>query len=324
MPNSLRIAVIVIVAGIGAFLLRELYVDASVAKAPPPVLERVAVAAADLPEGLLLHNSDVVWRSIARPQLASDALTDTPGSGANLKGALLRHAVSAGAMLSASDVIPADAADFLAAALKPGMRAISVAIDDVSGNAGLIQPGDYVDVLLTRQLSGAALPERTVESETVVSRIRVLAVGSALQRPKPADAAGSNAGARTVTLEVTPRTAQVISVATHLGALSLVLRSFATSDRRQPAAGEEMEPDAPPVWAGDVSHAFAASPRAPAAPGGTRTAWPQQPVVIYRGSKSGDEESTSGGAAGLPPLPPGLPTVAGSAEAAAALAATQH
>jgi pilus assembly protein CpaB len=265
----------------------------------------------------------LTWRNVARNTIAPDALGDIATPTANLKGALLRHAISTGAMLRLSDVISADAPGFLAAALKPGMRAISVAIDDVSGNAGLIQPGDYVDVLLTRQLGADMLPERTVESETVVRRIRVLAVGSDFARPKSANAAEPNAGARTVTLEVTPHTAQVVSVATHLGTLSLVLRSFATSDRSQPAAGEEMEPDTPPVWAGDVSHAFRASAQIANSQDASRTAMPSRPVVIYRGSKAGDPETTEGNAApGLPPLPPSM---SNTAEAAAAvLSATQH
>ncbi|MBC8824427.1 Flp pilus assembly protein CpaB, partial [Escherichia coli] len=74
------------------------------------------------------------------------------------------------------------------------------------------------------------------EAETVVRRARVLAVGSEFQRAKaPASAPDATARARTVTLEVAPRTAQVVLVATRLGSLSLALRSFATSDRRQPA-----------------------------------------------------------------------------------------
>ncbi|KGS03134.1 Flp pilus assembly protein CpaB [Burkholderia sp. ABCPW 111] len=322
MPKSIRMAALLIAAGIGAFVLRGLYVAASVQKAAEPApLERVRVAAADLPEGLLLRDNDLAWQSMPRTQIPAGAFVETQ-PGADLKGALLRSRVSAGTPLRVDNVIPAGAPDFLAAALKPGMRAISVPIDDVSGNAGLIQPGDYVDVLLTQQIGGnaaASVPlERAIESETVLTRIRVLAVGSEFQRPKASNAAESTARARTVTLEVSPRTAQVVSVATRLGALSLALRSFATSDRRHPAGGEEMEPDTPPVWAGDVSRAFRDSARSQASSRDfARQQLPLQSVVIYRGSSIADSAPAGNtGTPGLPPLPPGLASSGGVAEGA--------
>ncbi|MGU7781120.1 Flp pilus assembly protein CpaB [Burkholderia sp. PU8-34] len=313
MPKPLRMAAIIIAAGVGAFILRELYVAASTGK-PPEVSgeDRVRVAAADLPEGLLLRDNDLAWKRIPHAQVPPGAFVDTQ-PGAELKGALLRNGVGAGAPIRAENVIPAGAPDFLAAALKPGMRAISVPVDDVSGNAGLIQPGDFVDVLLTQQVGGTATMPGAFEAETVVRRARVLAVGSEFQRTKAASATDATARARTVTLEVAPRTAQVVLVATRLGTLSLALRSFATSDRRQPAGGDELEPDAAPVWAGDVSRAYrdaGDTARAPAAArdGGTRAPPPGNTVVIYRGSTVDDgSRGGSVGTPGWPPLPSGLP-----------------
>ncbi|WP_372585773.1 Flp pilus assembly protein CpaB, partial [Burkholderia vietnamiensis] len=124
-----------------------------------------------------------------RAQVPSGAFVESQ-PGADLKGALLRNRVEAGAPIRADNVIAAGAPDFLAAALQPGMRAISVPVDDVSGNAGLIQPGDFVDVVLTQQIGGSATTPGTFEAETVVRRARVLAVGSEFQRAKaPASAA---------------------------------------------------------------------------------------------------------------------------------------
>ncbi|MGU7771991.1 Flp pilus assembly protein CpaB [Burkholderia sp. MR1-5-21] len=316
MPKPLRMAAIIIAAGIGAFILRELYVAASTGKPPEASGEdRVRVAAADLPEGLLLRDNDLAWKRIPHAQVPPGAFVDTQ-PGADLKGALLRNGVGAGTPIRAENVIPAGAPDFLAAALKPGMRAISVPVDDVSGNAGLIQPGDFVDVLLTQQVGGTATTPGAFEAETVVRRARVLAVGSEFQRTKAASAANATdatARARTVTLEVAPRTAQVVLVATRLGTLSLALRSFATSDRRQPAGGDELEPDAAPVWAGDVSRAYrdaGDTVHAPAAArdGGARAVAPGNTVVIYRGSTVDDgSRGGSVGTPGWPPLPSGLP-----------------
>ncbi|OJA23516.1 Flp pilus assembly protein CpaB [Burkholderia ubonensis] len=315
MPKPLRMAALIIAAGIGAFILRELYVAASATKAPVESAEaRVRVAAADLPEGLLLRDNDLAWKRVPHAQVPPGAFVESQ-PGADLKGALLRNRVSAGAPIRADNVIAAGAPDFLAAALKPGMRAISVPVDDVSGNAGLIQPGDFVDVLLTQQIGGTTAEPGAYEAETVVRRARVLAVGSEFQRAKgPASGADATVHARTVTLEVAPRTAQVVLVATRLGSLSLALRSFATSDRRQPAGGDEQEPDTPPVWAGDVSRAFRDATRAPgAAPdAGARLPRQNNTVVIYRGSTVDDGARGGGiGMAGVPPLPSGLPGLPG-------------
>lgn len=309
MPKPLRMAVLIIAAGIGAFILRQLYVAASTPSAPGEAAEaRVRVAAADLPEGLLLRDNDLAWKRMPSTQVPAGAFVESQ-PGADLKGALLRNRVEAGAPIRADNVIPAGAPDFLAAALQPGMRAISVPVDDVSGNAGLIQPGDFVDVVLTQEIGGSATVPGTFEAETVVRRARVLAVGSEFQRAKtPASAPDVPVRARTVTLEVAPRTAQVVLVATRLGSLSLALRSFATSDRRQAAGGDEQEPDTPPVWAGDVSRAARAqSARTDA---GARPAAQGSTVVIYRGSSVDDGSRGSGGAIGtpgLPPLPSGWP-----------------
>ena len=313
MPKPLRMAVLIIAAAIGAFLLRQLYVAASTPAAPGAASDvNVRVAAADLPEGLLLRDNDLAWKRIPSAQVPAGAFVESQ-PGAELKGALLRNRVDAGTPIRADNVIPAGAPDFLAAALQPGMRAISVPVDDVSGNAGLIQPGDFVDVVLTQQIGGSATTPGTFEAETVVRRARVLAVGSEFQRAKaPASAPDAPVRARTVTLEVAPRTAQVVLVATRLGSLSLALRSFATSDRRDAAGGAEQEPDTPPVWAGDVSRAFRDAARSPSAKAdtGARPAPQGNTVVIYRGSSVDDGSRGGGGGVGtpgLPPLPSGWP-----------------
>jgi pilus assembly protein CpaB len=314
MQNTIKLAALVVVAALGAFIVRALFIAASHPRAAtPPSMVHVRAAVDDLPDGLLLRDADLVWKAVPRSQIPPGALVqDEPETGADndLKGDLLRHAVHAGTPLGPADVISPNAPGFLAAALKPGMRAISVAVDDVSGNAGLIQPGDYVDVLLTQQIRADAgvsvAPAHSVESETVAERVRVLAVGSAFKRPKD-DAAAPSTSARTVTFEVTPHSAQAITVAAHLGTLSLALRSFATRDRHASDVEDVAQTRTPPVWAGDVSRALrAVTSTAP----GKSAHGPQ--VIIYRGSsveQAGDKPSasTSTGTPGLPPLPPSAP-----------------
>ena len=173
------------------------------------------------------------------------------------------------------------------------MRAVSVAIDDVSGNAGLIQPGDYVDLILTQDLANKTDSARlSVASETVVDHVRVLAVGSEFTRPKD-DTTSDKAHARTVTLEVNPRMAEVVAISARLGTLSLALRSFATFARGGSdvhATTDNGIAAAPPVWAGDVSRAVRELP--PTHDNGqSDTGAPA--VLVYRGSMKGDAEARS-------------------------------
>jgi pilus assembly protein CpaB len=106
----------------------------------------------------------------------------------------------------------------LAALLADGMRAAAVRVNDVSGVAGFIQPNDSVDVLITRQIVGAANREAQV-TDVLLQNIKVIAID---QNTKNAD--GTPVLAKTATLEVTPVDAQKLALAQQIGQLSLVLR----------------------------------------------------------------------------------------------------
>jgi pilus assembly protein CpaB len=318
MSNVIKLLFLLFGAIVIAAIVRVVAIGATRPNTPVIATQKVRVSAADLPIGLLMRDADLDWKNLPVSEIPPNAIiAGTPGA-VEVKGALLRHAVAAGTPLTADDVILPNAPGFLAATLKPGMRAASVAVDDVSGNAGLTQPGDYVDLLLTQQMSGRTdSPELSVSSETVVERVRVLAVGSEIQRPKDPNAPPDpNNRARTVTLEVTPRMAEVVAVAARLGSLSLSLQSFATENRAGLPPGASSAAAASgaqsgPVWAGDISRAVRQLPRAGAPSAGGAKFTQSQPVIIYRGSDKSDASlastsltSPNGGAGGvMPPLP---------------------
>lgn len=138
-------------------------------------------------------------------------------------GAVARTDILAGEPVVASRVVKPDEGGFMSAVLNADMRAVSIAVNATSGNAGFIFPGDRVDLILTHSLpitSDADQPG--VASETFVTDVRVLAVD---QRFNNSD--NTVLLARTVTLEVTPRQAEMINVAQELGKISLSLRSLA-------------------------------------------------------------------------------------------------
>jgi len=102
----------------------------------------------------------------------------------------------------------------LSSLVRPGMKAVTVRVNDVEGVGGFALPGDHVDVVLTRSLD-----KGSATAEVVLQNARVLAVDqSADQRASKATVPKS------VTLEVDTLDAQKIWLASSVGSLSLLLR----------------------------------------------------------------------------------------------------
>ncbi|MGH6981376.1 MAG: Flp pilus assembly protein CpaB, partial [Stellaceae bacterium] len=168
-------------------------------------------------------------------------------------------------------VKPGDAG-FLAAVLRPGMRAITLSVNIVTGDNGLLAPGDHVDVVLTQVFVGHETdPGNRSVSETIVSDLRVIAVDQRLQAGE-----GPQKDARpaqTVTLEVTALQAEQISVGAKMGDMGLAIRGVQAAMKPGSKPGEqntEAQPTPPSVWAKDISHAAGEvrPPKGPLPPGG--------------------------------------------------------
>ena len=134
---------------------------------------------------------------------------------------------------------------FLAAALGPGMRAITVPVNSSTGVAGFVFPGDRVDIVLTQEVAGGGEGPPLKVSETVVRNVRVLATDQRTDS-KGEDGKTLVKTFSNVTLEATPRIAEKVAVAQSIGQLSLSLRSIAdnTSElERAIASGEVKVPE---------------------------------------------------------------------------------
>lgn len=129
------------------------------------------------------------------------------------------------------------ARSYIAANLGEGMRAIAIRVGATTTAGGFVGPGDYVDVMLTyrQKIEGIspdpavrerqkAIVERNVASyatETVLQNVKVLAIDQSATRDEEKARVG-----KTVTLEVTPRQAEILSVIDKAGDLSLALRGI--------------------------------------------------------------------------------------------------
>ncbi|MBV9271953.1 MAG: Flp pilus assembly protein CpaB, partial [Candidatus Eremiobacteraeota bacterium] len=134
-------------------------------------------------------------------------------------GALSLITIPAGATITSSKVgHPSDVG--LPVRLKPGMRAVSLQIDKVKGVSGLIEPGDRVDVIAIPPRQGADAPAGVA----ILRGVRVLAIGQTLEEisatPSP-----QQASSETVTIEVTPKQADLVTMADINTILRLALRS---------------------------------------------------------------------------------------------------
>src|ERR1700761_5256837 len=194
---------------------------------PPPLTIDVLAAAHSMPAGTLMKDEDFTKHAVPSADVPMGALTDTAEVRAGLRGALLRRYLDSGNILMTGDILRPRDRGFLAAVLAPGTRAISVGVDAITGDGGLIWPGDRVDVILTQELSEKDAPlARRFVGETALEDVRVVAVDQSIAQG--AVASGDNATgrvARTVTLEVTPQQAERAALAERLGKVTLAIRA---------------------------------------------------------------------------------------------------
>jgi pilus assembly protein CpaB len=204
------------------------------ARVPVKELKAVLVAAAGLPVGSFVQADGLRWQEWPDVAVPDSYLVRGRNDEADLVGAVVRRPIAAGQPISADSTVKPGDRGFLAAVLDPGMRAISVPIDEAAGNAGLIFPGDHVDLILTQSIEAAGDPagSRRV-SETVLEDLRVIAIGQRLKDEGGEEAAGGKQP-RTATLEATPEAAEKIALVNELGKLALSLRSLAVASPAQP------------------------------------------------------------------------------------------
>ena len=193
-----------------------------VVAAPPVQTDGVLVASRDLPTGTVLADSDMRWQSWPLAQVPPTAIRQSQQGGApqELKGFYVRNEMLAGEPLRRERL--SKDAGFMSGALPAGMRAVAIDLADQGKSAagGFILPNDRVDVIRTYRPDDAP---NTYATETILTNVRVLAIGQALQ---------DKAGERTVigataTLELNPDQAERVVLGQRTGQLTLSLRSLA-------------------------------------------------------------------------------------------------
>src|SRR6202790_4701913 len=194
----------------------------------PPPAKSVLVAHGDIRRGQILRPEDMSWQiwpegALDKNYIVLGGPPIPPKSPESFAGNVARNPIAAGEPITDTRVVAPGSRGFLAAVLRPGVRAISVPVSITSGVSGFIFPGDQVDLMLTYSIPatqlGGTFEHKAIE--TVLRNIRVIAVDNRLDSK-----AGEVVPGHTATFEVTPKQSEIIALASKVGEMFLTLRSL--------------------------------------------------------------------------------------------------
>lgn len=201
----------------------------SIAPTPEPAVafNTIVVAAEPLRFGAELTRErleEIPWPQEEMPQGAFASIDDA----LKVPGRVVLSPMEASEPVLLAKLSGPDGRATLSNLLSPGMRAVTIRIDEIAGVGGFVTPGDRVDVMLTRdagaiqEVQGAAqgAAGSTIATEIVVENVKVLSVGQGMDERQTAPQV-----ANSVTLEVSPADANKVALARNVGSLSLSLRS---------------------------------------------------------------------------------------------------
>lgn len=194
---------------------------------PLPEMKEVMIASAIINTGDTITNS-IVYEKWPQSSVRASFYLKNQFTPEQLKSLIARRIINQGEPITKHSVVDRKDRGVLSALLDEGMRAVSLGLDSNAGMAGLLNPGDIVDVIVVLNNTGKE-KENEETNHTILCGVRVLAldqhlssqmevvskkVGEAMQAPK------------SVTLEVTPRQASALASAVKMGSLSLSLHSI--------------------------------------------------------------------------------------------------
>jgi pilus assembly protein CpaB len=247
--------------------------------AAPQNMTAILVANQNLSVGTILKASDFSFKPWPLDAVNPNYKTkeNTPQF-ENLAGALVRKDITAGDPITNAAIMNPGDQGFLASVLRPGTKAISIAVSDTTGVAGFIFPGDYIDLILVQTLPQkpvatmgnqgvpqSSSPEAERISQTIARNIRVVARGFSVDKPwappvlskedqekqnqagggAPAPAPVLSPSPGTLTLEVTPDVAEMLLLANDLGKVSAILSPVLGDEKESSAAQKQQSKNYP-------------------------------------------------------------------------------
>jgi pilus assembly protein CpaB len=200
-------------AWVSAFLLTWFVYAKAVAPQQEKML-KVVVATHDMPVGTLVRTSDIKLVNYPEKDVPKGVVFDAKLA----TGRVLLVPLNLNEPVLAAKLSQPTSVEGVASVIEQGYRAVSVSITEVSGVAGLIQPGSKVDVLFTRP---GSMAEAT--TSTILQNVKVLSAGRILQAGQVADPKAPKSPV--VTLVLRPEEIQKLELAKNEGKISLSLRN---------------------------------------------------------------------------------------------------
>jgi len=210
------------IAGVSAYYARDMMTDRvaqetqAIRVQAEQAMATVVVALEDIPFAAPITRKMVAvqdWPRDALPEGAYQTLEAVIGpDGAQPRSA--KRTIVAGELLLASKLSGFGEKVTILQTLTAGTRAMTIEVNAVSGVAGFVKPGDFVDIVLTENRSG------DLRARTIMQNVRVIGVDQ-----EYGEGVETNRVARTLTVEVTPEDGQRLALAQRAGSLSLTLRT---------------------------------------------------------------------------------------------------
>ena len=259
-PRQILALVIgLVIAAIAAFIVKSMFAApepvADIAPEPARPAREVLVVREAVKAGDFLRAENLGWQPWPDASPIDFYFSSADTRPEQLAGALARRGFGPGEPITRADILRADEGGFLAAVLKPGMRAVAIRVDAASSTGGLIAPGDLVDVILTNRVenNGEMVGNNRYVSQTVLTAARVVALDQRMEERRGPGVAAETGAIRsvpqTVTLEVTPKDAERLAIAVRIGDLTLSLKPFAQEAPESPVAEAVAGDGAGPVAA---------------------------------------------------------------------------
>jgi pilus assembly protein CpaB len=230
-----RKRLIALVALVFAVLLTGLALRSIVAGSASPqavaaakVLDgpKVLVAQHALPVGTIITADAVAFQPWPHDLVQDAYYLQDKTDMTKLMGTVVKNAITAGQPVTTGSLVAPGDRGFLAAALGPGMRAVTIPVSSRTGVAGFVFPGDHVDLLLTQSVKGEGESQPLRATETILKNLRVLATDQSTNQ-ETVDGKTQVKQFSLVTVEATPKIAEELAVSESIGTISLSLRSIA-------------------------------------------------------------------------------------------------
>lgn len=214
-----------------AMAARSLFAGAAAPKAAAAVAQvpqgpKVLVAQRALPVGTIITADSISFQAWPKEMVRDAYFIDGEADMNKLMGTVVRYPITAGQPITQGALVAPGDRGFLAAALGPGMLAVTIPVSQKTGVGGFVFPGDHVDLVLTQSVRNETGQDSLKTAETILRNVRVLATDQSTET-EIADGKTVVRDFRTVTVEVTPKIAEKVAVAQTLGTISLSLRSLA-------------------------------------------------------------------------------------------------